>query len=49
LGSLKRVSEATEGELAQVPGIPKKTARLIYEALHGAKGLPEKPGGDSKG
>ena len=34
LGSLKRVREATESELAAVPGIGEKAARSIYRALH---------------
>lgn len=37
LGSLRRVMEAKEEELAQVPGISKKIARAIYEALHGTE------------
>lgn len=46
LGSLRRVMEATEEELARVPGISQKTARLIYQALHAEKGLANGGAGD---
>ncbi len=39
LGSLKRILEATEEELARVPGISRKMAGRIRGALQGRKGL----------